>query len=95
MHKPVSAVEVRAWNPDSKEIRAGQFDADPGFEHWLLKFDGMGADRELGTAQTIAGTGYVGISNAIFLAQHNQVLALGITMFNDKEFQRTGHRSCD
>lgn len=39
------------WNPDSDEIRAGQFDADPGFEHWLLKFDGMGADRELGAAQ--------------------------------------------
>jgi serine/threonine-protein kinase HipA len=39
------------WNPDSDEIRAGQFDADPGFEHWLLKFDGMGADRELGASQ--------------------------------------------
>lgn len=36
------------WNPETDEIRAGQFDADPGFEHWLLKFDGMGADRELG-----------------------------------------------
>lgn len=39
------------WNPDTDEIRAGQFDADPGFEHWLLKFDGMGADRELGASQ--------------------------------------------
>jgi serine/threonine-protein kinase HipA len=39
------------WNPDTDEIRAGQFDADPGFEHWLLKFDGMGQDRELGAAQ--------------------------------------------
>ena len=40
-----------AWNPQTDEIRAGQFDADPGFEHWLLKFDGMGADRELGASQ--------------------------------------------
>lgn len=40
-----------AWNPATGEIRAGQFDADPGFEHWLLKFDGMGADRELGATQ--------------------------------------------
>ena len=40
-----------AWNPETEEVRAGQFDADPGFEHWLLKFDGMGADRELGAAQ--------------------------------------------
>jgi serine/threonine-protein kinase HipA len=36
------------WNPETEEIRAGQFDADPGFQHWLLKFDGMGTDRELG-----------------------------------------------
>ena len=36
------------WNPSTDEIRAGQFDADPGFEHWLLKFDGMGHDQELG-----------------------------------------------
>ena len=39
------------WNPATDEIRAGQFDADPGFEHWLLKFDGMGVDRELGASQ--------------------------------------------
>ena len=39
------------WHPETHEIRAGQFDAAPGFEHWLLKFDGMGADRELGASQ--------------------------------------------
>jgi len=40
-----------AWNPATDEIRAGQFDVEPGFEHWLLKFDGMGADRDLGGTQ--------------------------------------------
>ncbi|HEY2679577.1 MAG TPA: type II toxin-antitoxin system HipA family toxin [Steroidobacteraceae bacterium] len=40
-----------AWNPDTNEIRAGQFDVDPGFEHWLLKFDGVGKDNELGEPQ--------------------------------------------
>ena len=40
-----------AWNPTTNEIRAGQFDVEDGFEHWLLKFDGMGADRELGGSQ--------------------------------------------
>lgn len=40
-----------AWNPATSELRAGQFDVAPGFEHWLLKFDGMGADRELGASQ--------------------------------------------
>lgn len=40
-----------AWNPTTGEIRAGQFEVAPGFEHWLLKFDGMGADRELGASR--------------------------------------------
>jgi serine/threonine-protein kinase HipA len=40
-----------AWNPHTNEIRPGQFDVEPGFEHWILKFDGMGADRELGGSQ--------------------------------------------
>jgi serine/threonine-protein kinase HipA len=40
-----------AWNPKTGEIRSGQFDVGPGFAHWLLKFDGMGSDRELGGSQ--------------------------------------------
>jgi serine/threonine-protein kinase HipA len=40
-----------AWNPATDEIRPGQFDVEQGFEHWLLKFDGMGADREMGGSQ--------------------------------------------
>ncbi len=40
-----------AWNPHTNEIRPGQFDVEPGFEHWILKFDGMGPDRELGGTQ--------------------------------------------
>lgn len=39
-----------AWNPKTKELRAGQFDVDQGFEHWLLKFDGIGKDNELGSS---------------------------------------------
>ncbi|HPX61061.1 MAG TPA: type II toxin-antitoxin system HipA family toxin [Deltaproteobacteria bacterium] len=40
-----------AWNPDTNEIRAGQFDVAPDFEHWLLKFDGVGTDLALGSSQ--------------------------------------------
>jgi serine/threonine-protein kinase HipA len=43
------AKAVIAWNPLTNVIRSGQFDAAPGFEHWILKFDGMGLDAELGT----------------------------------------------
>lgn len=38
-----------AWNPSTREIRAGQFEVEEGFEHWILKFDGMGKDSELGS----------------------------------------------
>jgi len=41
-----------AWNPKTREIRAGQFDVESGFEHWILKFDGMGKDRELGASSS-------------------------------------------
>jgi serine/threonine-protein kinase HipA len=43
------AKAVIAWNPVTDEVRSGQFEAAPGFEHWLLKFDGVGRDMELGT----------------------------------------------
>jgi serine/threonine-protein kinase HipA len=43
------AKAVVAWNPSTNEIRSGQFEVEPGFEHWLLKFDGMGRDHALGT----------------------------------------------
>jgi serine/threonine-protein kinase HipA len=43
------AKAVIAWNPATNMIRSGQFDVAPGFEHWMLKFDGVGKDAELGT----------------------------------------------
>jgi len=45
------AKAVIAWNPQSREVRSGQFDTAPGFEHWLLKFDGVGLDWELGASK--------------------------------------------
>lgn len=42
------AKAILAWNRDSGEFRHGQIDAGAGFEHWLLKFDGIenNADKE-------------------------------------------------
>jgi serine/threonine-protein kinase HipA len=56
------AKAVIAWSPSTQEIRAGQLDAPDGFEHWLLKFDGMGRDNELGS-----GTDYGRIEYAYSL----------------------------
>jgi serine/threonine-protein kinase HipA len=43
------AKAVIAWNEATGEIRPGQFGVENGFVHWLLKFDGIGANSELGS----------------------------------------------
>jgi serine/threonine-protein kinase HipA len=43
------AKAVVAWNRKTHQIRSGQFDLAPGFEPWILKFDGVGKYAELGT----------------------------------------------
>lgn len=35
------AKAIIAWNESTGEIRSGQTDAGDGFEHWLIKFDGV------------------------------------------------------
>jgi serine/threonine-protein kinase HipA len=41
-----------ALDPRSNEVRSGQLDVDPGFQHWILKFDGVEDDsRDLGRAR--------------------------------------------
>jgi serine/threonine-protein kinase HipA len=38
-----------ALDPTTGEVRSGQLDVEPGFEHWILKFDGVGdSSRDLG-----------------------------------------------
>lgn len=84
-----------AWNPATEEVRTGQFDVEPGFEHWLLKFDGVGNDSELGDSR------YYG---RIEYAYHRMAVAAGIEMsacrlleengrahFMTRRFDRTGN----
>lgn len=40
------AKAILAWNPETGEFRSGQLDLEPGFEHWLLKFDGIRNNRD-------------------------------------------------
>jgi len=65
------AKAVIAWNRETCEIRPGQFDLEPGFEHWLLKFDGMGTDTELGGTQDYG---------RIEFAYYQMAIAAGICM---------------
>ena len=65
------AKAVIALHPETGEIRSGQLDAPEGFEHWLLKFDGMGVDQELGTSQNYGHIEY---------AYHLMARAAGIHM---------------
>jgi serine/threonine-protein kinase HipA len=40
------AKAVIAWNAKTNEVRSGQVDAPPGFDHWLLKFDGVFGNKD-------------------------------------------------
>ncbi|QHI96589.1 type II toxin-antitoxin system HipA family toxin [Xylophilus rhododendri] len=75
------AKAVVAWNPETQEIRAGQLDAPPGFQHWLLKFDGMGLDSELGSSQHYGRIEY---------AYHLMARAAGLQMSDCRLLQEHG-----
>lgn len=40
------AKAIVAWNRDTNEVRSGQVTAPAGFDYWLLKFDGVSANRD-------------------------------------------------
>jgi serine/threonine-protein kinase HipA len=40
------AKAIVAWNPETNEVRSGQVKAPAGFDYWLLKFDGVSANRD-------------------------------------------------
>ena len=40
------AKAILAWNEKTGEFRSGQVDSGEGFEHWLMKFDGVANNRD-------------------------------------------------
>ncbi len=40
------AKAIIAWNRSTNEVRSGQVKAPAGFEYWLLKFDGVSANKD-------------------------------------------------
>lgn len=77
------AKAVISWNPETNEVRSGQVPADPDFEHWILKLDGVGADTDLGESADYGRIEY---------GYHRMALAAGITM-TDCRLLHEGGRS--
>jgi serine/threonine-protein kinase HipA len=67
------AKAILAWNPETNEFRSGQVDVGSGFEHWIMKFDGVssGSDSEM-----TAPKGY----GKIEYAYHLMALEAGVQM---------------
>ena len=42
-----------AWNRQSNKFRSGQINLPAGYEHWLLKFDGVGVGRDTDGRQAV------------------------------------------
>lgn len=79
------AKAVIAWNPTTNEVRSGQVKAPPGFEHWILKFDGVSnnRDRDLADPQ-----GYGAIEYAYSLMAH----AAGVRTPPSRLLEENGRR---
>ena len=75
------AKAVVAINPATDEIRSGQVPADPGFEQWIVKLDGVGDDLGLGPSG-----GY----GRIEYAYHLMARAAGITMMECRLLEENG-----
>lgn len=52
---------VIAYNEQTGDVRSGQCDAEPGYEHWLIKLDGV-SDAQLGSS-----TGWGRVEYAYYL----------------------------
>jgi serine/threonine-protein kinase HipA len=80
------AKAVIAWNERTRQIRSGQVDAPPGFEHWLLKFDGVSADSDRESLESPEGYG------AIEFAYSKMAKAAGVEMAECRLFEENGRR---
>ncbi len=75
-----------AWNERTKEVRSGQVTAPPGFEHWLLKFDGVSSDSDRESLESPEGYG------AIEYAYSLMARDAGIEMAPCRLFEENGRR---
>jgi len=71
---------VIAYNEKTGEVKSGQTKAPAGFEHWLIKLDGV-SDVQLG-----ASKGY----GRVEMAYYNMAIACGIEMMPSKLLEENG-----
>lgn len=71
---------VIAYNEKTGEVKSGQTKAPQGFEHWLLKLDGV-SDVQLGATH-----GY----GRVEMAYYNMALACGINMMPSRLLEENG-----
>ncbi len=79
------AKAIIAWHRETNEVRSGQIAAGPGFDYWLLKFDGVAGnkDKELEDPK-----GYGAIEYAYYLMAQ----AAGVTMSECRLLEENGRR---
>ena len=77
------AKAVVSWNPETNEILSGQIAPPPGFEAWLLKFDGVSGNRD---KELSAPLGF----GRIEYAYHLMARAAGITMSDCRLLEENG-----
>lgn len=75
------AKAVVAWNRKIQQIRSGQFDVAPGFEPWILKFDGVGKYAELGVSADYGRIEY---------AYYKMATQAGIAMMESRLLEESG-----
>ncbi len=74
-----------AWNPETGTVRSGQVYAGPGFEYWILKFDGVRGNKDKELEDPL---GY----GAIEFAYHHMARAAGIAMAECRLMEENGRR---
>ncbi len=77
------AKAVIAYNRDTGSVRSGQLDLPPGYEHWLIKFDGVQFSGDWGIADP-AGYGLLEFS------YYKMALECGIQMMESRLFNENG-----
>jgi serine/threonine-protein kinase HipA len=83
-----------ALDPETGEVRSGQLDVDPGFEHWILKFDGLeDKTRDLGASRGYGAIEWVyarmAASAGIEMTECRLLAENGRRHFMTRRFDRT------